>query len=291
MAVAEELHFGNAAIRLRMAQSPLSQLIRKLEHEVGAELFLRSTRSVELTAAGHALLPHARAVLREVELAQQSVTAAEGEVYGTLRFGFTGVLNHRILPRLTRALRDAYPQIQVELEGRIMTQEAVDRLEAGTLDIAFVGYPADTTRVDSMLIARESYGMVVPSDHPQRNNPDVGLADFATERFITPPLAAGSALYEDTVRACHQAGFQPRLAQQITDGYMAMMLVAAGVGVAYLPNSVVDVLPPGTRFLSLAGPEVLLSHGLAWSKRPGTQVREAFIALAERILGQDDDIM
>src|SRR5690625_1659262 len=103
IAVAEELHFGNAAIRLRMAQSPLSQVIRKLERSLGTKLFIRSTRSVELTAAGHSFLPHARAVLEEVELAQRSVKDPDGKVYGKLTFGFTGVLNHRALLKFTRA--------------------------------------------------------------------------------------------------------------------------------------------------------------------------------------------
>src|SRR5690625_726715 len=79
IAVAEELHFGNAAIRLRMAQSPLSQVIRKLERSLGTKLFIRSTRSVELTAAGHSFLPHASAVLEEVELAQRSVKDPRSE--------------------------------------------------------------------------------------------------------------------------------------------------------------------------------------------------------------------
>src|SRR5699024_12334372 len=108
IAVAEELHFGNAATRLRMAQSPLSQVIRKLERSVGTQLFIRSTRSVELTAAGHSFLPHARAVLEELELAQQSVKAPVGAGYGNLKLGFTGLLNNRASPKGTRAVRDTY---------------------------------------------------------------------------------------------------------------------------------------------------------------------------------------
>src|SRR6185295_12972840 len=113
VAVAEELHFGRAAARLQMAQSPLSQTIRKLERDVGVELFERSTRSVALTAGGHAFLPHAYRVLEGVETARQATKAAEGGVYGRVRIGFSGVLNYQALPPLTRALRQRYPHVEL----------------------------------------------------------------------------------------------------------------------------------------------------------------------------------
>lgn len=284
IAVAEELHFGNAAIRLRMAQSPLSQTIQKLERSVGSQLFIRSTRSVELTPAGRAFLPHARAVMEELQLAHQSVQVPEGVVYGKLTLGFTGVLNHMALPLLTRALRDTYPQIELDLVGRVMTQDAVSQLESGTLDIAFVGLPTDSINTETRLIMREAFGMVVPANHRLAHADRPALSAFAEDDFITPPIAAGSVLYEDTMRACAEAGFQPRIAQQITDPYMSMMLVGAGVGVAYLPDGVERVVPPGTVFVPLGGEPVYMNHGLAWSKNRGSQARDAFLALAQEVL-------
>ncbi|HIW45362.1 MAG TPA: LysR family transcriptional regulator [Candidatus Yaniella excrementigallinarum] len=289
IAVAEELHFGNAAIRLRMAQSPLSQVIRKLERSLGTKLFIRSTRSVELTAAGHSFLPHARAVLEEVELAQRSVKDPDGKVYGKLTFGFTGVLNHRALLKFTRAVRDTYPQIELSLVGRVMTQDAIAQLDAGTLDLAFVGLPTESTRTETRLLFRERFGMVVPIEHPLAHADHPELSMFAEDPFITPPIGAGSVLYDDTMRACAEAGFQPFISQQITDPYMGMMLVAAGVGVAYLPDGVKPVVPPGTTFVSLGGDPVYMNHGLAWSKRGGSVARDAFLEIASEVL--EDHIM
>lgn len=286
IAVAEELHFGNAAVRLRMAKSPLSQVIRKLEHSLGVELFIRSTRSVELTSAGQAFLPHARTVLDNLELAQKSVRVPEGVVYGHLTLGFTGVLNRRTLPRFTRALRDTYPEIELSLVGRVMTQDAIAQLDAGTLDLAFVGLPIDSTRTETQLLLRERFGMVVPAGHPLAERERVELAMFAEDRFITPPIGAGSVLYEDTVRACTDAGFYPIISQEITDPYMSMMLVAAGVGVAYLPEGVRPVVPPGTVFVPLVGDPVYMNHGLAWSKLRRSPAREAFLGLVEDVLAK-----
>ena len=291
IAVAEELHFGNAAVRLRMAQSPLSQTIRKLERSLGAELFVRSTRSVELTTAGHALLPHAREVLEQLRIAAQAVKMPEGRVYGSLALGFTGVLNHLSLPPLTRALRKTYPDIELTLVGRVMTQDAVHQLDSGVLDLAFVGLPVDSTRINSRLLAQEAFGVVLPVEHPLASGPAVDLADLADDPFITPPLTAGSALHEATVRACADAGFYPQVAQEITDPYMTMMLVAAGIGVALLPEGIAAFVPPGAVFVPLSGEPHYMNHGLAWSVRPGSLAREAFLELSEKVLPTPKSIM
>src|SRR4051794_20272283 len=166
VAVAEELHFGRAAERLRMAQSPLSQVIRKLEKEIGTALFDRNTRSVSLTASGRALLPHAYRVLEELDLARQAARASTGAIYGSPRIGFTGALNHHTLPPLTRAIRERYPEIDLSLVGQVMTRDGVEQVERGQLDLAFVGLPLDQTRLRARLIGREPLGAALPSDHP-----------------------------------------------------------------------------------------------------------------------------
>lgn len=188
VAVAEELHFGRAAARLQMAQSPLSQTVRKLEKDLGVPLFERNTRSVALAAGGHAFLPHAYHILESVETARQATRASAGGVYGRIKIGFTGVLNHISLPPLTRALRQRYPDIELDLVGRIMTREAVTQLESGALDLAFVGLPVQSTAVATRLIRRESFGAVLPSDHPLAGEAEIDLHDLADDGFITTPL-------------------------------------------------------------------------------------------------------
>ncbi|MFR0636903.1 LysR family transcriptional regulator [Glutamicibacter soli] len=291
IAVAEELHFGNAALRLRMAQSPLSQTIRKLERSLGTELFVRSTRSVELTAAGHALLPHARQVMEELTIAAQAVKVPQGKVYGKLSLGFTGVLNQLALPPMTRALRSTHPDIELTLVGRVMTHDAVHQLEAGSLDLAFVGLPVDSARINSRLLAQEAFGMVLPQEHPLADREGVELAAFADDSFITPPISAGSALYQSTIYACTDAGFYPTVSQEITDPYMTMMLVAAGVGVAFMPEGIAHVVPPGAVFVPLHGKQYYMNHGLAWSVRPGSLARDAFLELSEEVLPSPTRIM
>ncbi|MCF3138179.1 LysR family transcriptional regulator [Paenarthrobacter sp. AR 02] len=284
LAVAEELHFGRAAERLRMAQSPLSQTIKKLEKGLGAPLFERNTRSVTLTTAGHSLLPHARRILEEVDLAQRAVNAGNGTVYGKLAIGFSGALNHTTLPPLTRALRQEYPQLDVTLHGGLLTQEALQQLGNGALDLAFIGLPVDAPSLATRRIATERLGATLPTDHPLAARSSVGLTDLAGDPFITMPAAQGSTLREVTFAACAAAGFRPRISQEVADPYTALSLVASGVGISLMPESIEGIMPTGTVFLPLDGDDVLLFSGLAWNPGGLSPALRAALQVAEEVL-------
>src|SRR3954447_23973258 len=223
VAVAEELHFGRAAARLQLAQSPLSQTIRRLERELGVTLFDRSTRSVALTPGGQALLPHAHRVFEELELARQATRAISGVLYGTVSIGFSGALNHLTLPPLTRAVRQRYPDVTLKLVGRVMTRDGVEQVERGSLDLAFVALPLDPSPVvRTRLIAREPLGAALPVDHRLASAQAIDLADLADEGFITTPASLGSGLRETALQACVSAGFRPHVVQEITDPFMIL---------------------------------------------------------------------
>ncbi|MFV0462207.1 MAG: LysR family transcriptional regulator [Nostocoides sp.] len=284
VAVAEELHFGRAAARLQMAQSPLSQTIRKLERDIGTPLFERSTRSVALTAAGHEFLPHAYRLLQDVDTARLVARAASGGVYGRISIGFSGVLTHFSLPPLTQALRQRYPQIELNLVGPVLTREAVANIENGALDLAFVGLPVDSGTVTTRLIAREPYAAVLPQDHRLARESSIALIDLADEGFVTTPRSYGSALQETAMQACVAAGFRPRIVQEVSDPYMILLLVAAGVGVALMTRGMASLVPPGARFIPLTDDTAYLLHAIAWSPHRMSPVLECAIEVAEDVL-------
>lgn len=284
LAVAEELHFGRAAERLRMAQSPLSQTIKKLEKSLGADLFERNTRAVSLTTAGHSFLPHARRILEEVDLAQRAAMAGSGTVYGRLSIGFSGALNHRTLPPLTRALRHRFPQLDLTLHGGLLTHEALQRLGNGSLDLAFIGLPVDAPALATRRIAVERLGAAVPADHPLAHGESIELAELADEPFITMPAAQGSTLREVTLAACSAAGFRPRVAQEVADPYTALSLVAGGIGVSLMPESIAGIMPGGTVFLPISGELPLLSSGIAWNPAVISPALGVALKLAEEVL-------
>ena len=290
VAVAEELHFGRAANRLQMAQSPLSQTIRRLERELGVALFDRSTRSVALTPAGEALLPHAHRVFEELELGRQATRAVSGVVYGTVRIGFSGALNHRTLPPLTRAVRQRYPEVALKLVGRVMTRDGVAQIEQGALDLAFVSLPLDPSPlVRTRLVGREPLGVVLPVDHPLAGESAIDLAGLAGDGFITTPAALGSGLQETGLRACVDAGFRPRVVQEITDPFMILTLVAAGVGVALMSAEVAEITPSGAVYRPLRGAPTYLNNAIAWSADNPSVVLKAVLAVADEVLPTPDD--
>jgi DNA-binding transcriptional LysR family regulator len=284
IAVAEELHFSKAASRLNLAQSPLSQTIRRLERDLGTPLFDRNTRSVTLTPAGQALLPYARKVFEDLELGRQATRARDGVVYGTVSIGFSGALNHQTLPPLTRAVRHRFPDVTLSLTGRVMTRDGVEHLERGDLDLAFVGLPIDPSRVRTRLIGREPLGVVLPVDHAMAGRSAIDLADLADEQFISLPIGAGSSLAQLTTQACIDAGFRPRIAQEITDPFMILTLVSAGVGIALMTAEAVQILPSAAVLRPLTGRQTYMRHALAWVPDNPSPVLRAVLDLAEEVL-------
>jgi DNA-binding transcriptional LysR family regulator len=282
IAVAEELHFGRAAQRINMAQSPLSQVIRKLERELGTTLFDRNTRAVELTGAGHALLPHARTALDQIDLGRRAISAGSGEVYGSVAIGFSGVLNHLTLPPLTRAVRARHPHLAITLAARTTTSDAVDQIRGGGLDLAFVGLPVDPDVVASRPIAVEELGVVVPVDHPLADAGRVALTVLADEDFVS--LHPGSVLHERTAAACVDVGFTPHVVQEVSDPYVVLSLVAAGVGVTLAPTCLRPVLPAGCVFLAVAGVAPTMASGLAWRRRDRSAGLRAVLRVAAEVL-------
>ena len=284
IAVAEELHFGRAAERLHIAQSPLSQTIRKLERELGTPLFDRSTRVVTLSAAGQGFMTHARRVMEEVDLAKRATRAGTGDVYGNVSIGFSGALNQLTLPPLTRAVRSRFPNIAFSLAGRTATHDAVQRLRNGTLDLAFVGLPVNSDDVATRTIAIEDLGMVIPTDHPLAGEKTVHLADFADDDFVSMPSTPGSVLREQMVSACIEAGFRPRVVQEVSDPYVVLSFVAAGVGVSMAPTCLRSILPAGCLYLPVSGQAPTLHTGLSWRSDDQSPALRAVLEVAAEVL-------
>ncbi|GHB47568.1 LysR family transcriptional regulator [Streptomyces viridiviolaceus] len=288
VAVAEELHFGRAAERLHIAQSPLSQQIRLLERDLGVKLFDRTTRSVRLTAAGQALLEPARHLLAEASAVRRTVQAAHHGEVGRVTVGFAGASSYSALPLLTRAVGSELPGIELVLEGQMYTGEAMGRITDGTLDVGFVALPvrrgvlARVVRMERLLVA-------LPDSHPLAQRDRVGFADLARERFVTFPVARGSAVREAMVQACHEAGFAPRIVQEAPDSYNLLALVGAGMGIAVVVQSARNIHLEHVVFRDLAGEVPVLPIALAWRSGNRSAALAAVLRVAERVLPTPDD--
>jgi DNA-binding transcriptional LysR family regulator len=264
VAVAEELHFTRAALRLNMAQPPLSQQIRALEQELGVQLFVRTRRSVALTDAGHALLERSREMLATAQaLPLQLQRVARGEV-GLLRIGFSSTLP------LTKVLRDvvaehrrSHPDVALNLR-EMHTQLQFDSLARGELDVGLVRYNERAPEgIRLRLLRRDPLRLVVPAGHRFARRKSVAIADCRDEAFIGFPGDAGTGTGPLLKRLAAQAGFEPRIAQEAREATTQIGLVAAGLGIAVLPAPLEAVRIEGVHYVPLEGEGAMLVMSVA----------------------------
>jgi DNA-binding transcriptional LysR family regulator len=264
VAVAEELHFTRAALRLNMAQPPLSQQIRALEEELGVQLFVRTRRSVALTDAGHALLERSREMLATAQaLPLQLQRVARGEV-GLLRIGFSSTLP------LTKVLRDvvadhrrSHPDVALNLR-EMHSQLQFDSLRRGELDVGLVRYNERAPEgIRLRLLRRDPLRLVVPAGHRFARRKSVSIADCRDEAFIGFPGDAGTGTGPLLKRLAAQAGFEPRIAQEAREATTQIGLVAAGLGIAVLPAPLEAVRIEGVHYVPLAGEGTMLVMSVA----------------------------
>jgi DNA-binding transcriptional LysR family regulator len=284
IAVAEELHFGRAAERLHMAQPPLSQQIRQLEKSLGVQLFERSTRSVRLTSGGEALLDHARAVIDGVEDAERAARAGGRGEYGKVTVGFAGASSRFLLPQLARAVRAAYPDIELVMLGQTYANAALGRIADRSLDLGFVRLPFQVPGLEYRPIEDESLVVALPEDHPLANADDVSILDLVGEQFVSFPRDAGSTLRAITQQFCLKHGFSPRIVQEAPDSYTIHSLVAAGVGVTITLSSTTHIQQPGIRYLPLREESPRFQSALAWHRDNASPALHSVIRVADAAL-------
>jgi DNA-binding transcriptional LysR family regulator len=266
LAVAEERHFGRAADRLHMAQPPLSQQIRRLEAELGVELFHRTTRRVELSAAGELLLERARGILDAVDVATEDCRrAAAGEV-GRLSVGFTGSTTYALLPSVATALREQLPGVELQLHGEMITPAQVEALLAGTIDLGLLRPPVRAHELTVEVIRTEPLIAVLPARHPLAEHETVDVGELADEPFVAYSPAVRSVLLGAVEEACAAHGFQPRITMPVTETSTLVSFVAAGVGVSLVPASVGGMSVAGAVYRPLAGEAPRVQIALAWRR-------------------------
>lgn len=259
--VAEELHFGRAAEKLSISQPPLSQQIQQLEREVGARLFHRTSRQVELTEAGRVLLVEARQILKAVDQATSDVKrAARGEL-GRIGIGFVASATYDILPDILRRFRSEYQEIALDLVEMHSAEQGA-ALRDRRIDIAFSRPPLVDDDLVTEAVSAEDLVVAVAESHPlARRGPEVRLADLADQPFILYPRNPLPSYADFVIRACEAAGFSPSIAQETLQMQTALSLVSAGLGVTLVPASVQKLGRSGVEYLRLAppAPSTLLS--------------------------------
>ena len=236
IAVAETLNFRRAAERLHMAQPPLSVAIRKLEEEVGAQLFERQPRGVALTAAGIAALGLAQRCLVDAGALRDAAQAAAGGERGLLRVGFVGSATYALMPRLLPAFRKRYPDVELVLRESA-NLELLAQVESGELDIGLVRYPTGSaSALRFEVVERDVFCAVLPASHALARKKRLTLAMLAREPFIDYASTRVPGLHAMVMLAFQQAGLSPRVSQEAIQVQTVISLVQSGMGVALVPS-------------------------------------------------------
>lgn len=261
LAVARAGSFVKAAEAEGVAQPSLSQMIRRLEDDIGAPLFDRMGRTVRLTAYGEALLPHAETVVREMELARQAVEAGKSPERGRVRLGVIPTLLPGAAAPAVREFEQRYPEIRLELDEQV-TERLIEKLRLGDLDLALVALPLKHDEIVCSELFREPLLAAVAPDHPMAKTGPVSLAKLKGEKLLL--LREGHCLREDVLEACTRAraDFETSFESDQLDSLLA--LVETGFGVSLTPATAAR-RNSGCRFLPLE-PQAVRRVGYALAR-------------------------
>lgn len=265
IAVAEELHFGRAAVRLQMTQPPLSRQIQKLERSIGVDLLRRDNRNVALTAGGRAFLTEARRLVAAADQAPRTARRIASGRAGEVRIGFTAVSGFTVLGPLLGEIARELPEVDIELE-ELVTSEQIQTLRNGELDLGIARPPFDTEQFHSRLLLTERLCLVVPSDHPLTRLQRPLTVDDLRELPLIMHSPTKARYFYDLVVG--QLPIEHRNVIHTVSQILTMVtLVSAGRGVAFVPESAQALGIEGVSYLRLTGlaPESVELHAI-WNR-------------------------
>ena len=286
LAVAETSSFTRAAERCLVVQSALSHQVARLERELGARLFERTSRRVQLTPAGEAFLPAARQCLDAAERAAAEVAAAVGEVRGRLAVGLIPTVAAVDIPSALRDYRQQYPKVRISLRVGA-SEDLVEQVKQGTLDVAFLGLPttAHPQGVAARELARDRLVAVVAPDHPLAEESVVSLRRLSTEIFVDFPAGTAGRIQSD--QAFEAAGLDREIAFEVTNADFLARLVGQNLGVAMLPSAFAPHVA-GITTIEVSDAPGRVEY-IVWSRFSATPAATAFLAVLDIAAQEQSD--
>ncbi|WP_221031225.1 LysR family transcriptional regulator [Actomonas aquatica] len=287
VAVARHLNFTVAAAELHVAQPAVSQTIRDLEEEMGVTLFQRSKRSVRLTAAGTVFRGEVERILETADGAVRAAQrAARGEV-GKLVLGYMGPATTPFLPRVLRAYRELYPDVELVLH-EMMPTEQLAAFEQERIDVAFTrptGLAGQRLWLEEELIYTDRVVAAVPSDHAlaQRRGGTLPVKRLGQETLVVYQQTGAMGLYDIIMGMCRRAGIAPRVVQEPDLMPTVVTLVAAGVGIGLVPGCVACRHVPGVEFRELSPRSDDVPLVMAWGRDNASPTLGAFLDVVREL--------
>jgi len=247
-AIAETGSFSRAAERCQIAQPSLSQQVLKLEEDLGTRLFDRLGRSVRLTEAGRAFLPHARSILSQMGTARSSVTDKCADVRGSVAVGVIPTIAPYLMPRYTTAFAKKYAEAKLRIVEET-TPILVESLRDLSIDLAILALPLRHKDLELFPLRTEPLFAVLPKNHPLAATESLALKDLRGESFVM--LRDGHCFRDLSIAACTHARVTPRIAFESGQFSSLFAMVAAGVGISLVPEMAID-RNAGCRYVRLS---------------------------------------
>lgn len=291
LVLAEELHFGRAADRLNIAQPPLSRSIRQLERRLKVQLFERSTRRVELTPAGAALIEPARKIVEASDIAVRTARDAAAGTTGVVRLGFASASVRGAVSMLVRAVRDRLPGIFLELRSSLLSADGMGKVLSGEIDCTIGRWNTLPAEIMAMDLFREEIVAVVSETHPlaREGRRSVSMAELAGEDWIALQGGPGAALQTKFSTLARSAGFIPSIRSTVPDSWTQLVLVACGMGVAITLDSVRDnTTDDELHYMSLTDEDRFVDVQLVWKKENNNPAFHNLIACAKGLFPMEN---
>lgn len=286
VAAAEELHFGRAAKRLNMTQSPLSRQIQLLERILDVTLLERTSRNVALTPAGRVFLIEAQRIVRLAENAALAARRVARGDAGKVSIGFTAVSGYSLVPGIVAQARTALPNIDLELH-EMVSRDQTEALLTGLVDIAFMRPPIVRSEFETALALSEPLVVALPDGDPRGDKEELTLADLHDVPLVMYSRKGAGYFHDMLMRFFDEAALSPVVVQHVTQIHSMLGLVRAGVAAAIVPRSAVDLHPDAVRFRRLVTtPEAPVELFMAWKRGNPNPALDAVRRLCLECLAQ-----
>lgn len=267
IALAEELHFGRAAIRSNVTQPALSQQLRQLEEELGVDLVQRTKRRVALTRAGESFLVECRKIVASMDHAVHLAREVDRGLSGQIVVGATAPALYIGLPAMIKRYKEVMPGIQVLVrESATTVQESA--LRSGEIDVSICHPPLEDASLACIELTRMPFDVVMSASNPLARKPKLYLRDLASESFIVFTRAIAPNMYDLVIAMCREAGFSPKVILEAAPAQSIVGMAACGVGIGLIASKMQHFPHPMAVFRSLTGTAPMLGLGAAY--RGGT---------------------
>jgi DNA-binding transcriptional LysR family regulator len=274
--VAEEGHFGRAAARLHVVQPAVSQQIQRLERELGAVLFERSSRGARLTAAGEVMLAEARQLLADEVQARRAVRrAAQGEI-GQIRVGCVPSALSGVLPKVVPAFRAAHPEVGIFIR-ELHTAQQFDALVDGRIEAGFLRATHPVAGVAMKPVMTEPLLAALPTEHPLASRHRLPLTALAGEPFVLFARALAPEYFDQLTELCHAAGFTPDVTHEVRSDLAQLCLVASGLGVALVSESTTRLELADVTYVRLSDPNAEVTMAVAYTPSRSLLLRDQLL--------------